>query len=162
MFRNEIGKMKKINQIGAGLLICTVIGFGIGQARETTDSFSSLNLSGFSGQNGVLALSGTNIPSFRSFSDEQLATLVNVLNVTPTLPASALPNRGLGTFWSLQNGWPLPSDIGGLDVWPMSDGSFLLNDINYNYNAAPTNPMGLGTMSDDGVPFPGGSGGGTN
>ncbi len=73
--------MKKIIQIGIRLLFFTIIFSGVGQAQ---DSFSSLNLSGLS-DNGVLELSGTNISSFQTFSDDELTALVDVLNATPTV-----------------------------------------------------------------------------
>jgi hypothetical protein len=100
-------------------------------------------------QTGVLALSGTNISSLNSFSDEQLTTLLNVLDATPTIPASALPRGGMGmTCWSLQNPKmpPLPGDTIGVNVWLMSDGSVLLDDESYDYTAASATSQAAGPM----------------
>ena len=150
--------MKKINQI-VGLLVITVMGFCVARSQ---DSFSSLNLSGLS-DNGVLELSGTNISSFKTFSDDELTALVGVLDATPTIPMSDLPTNRLGsviggTFWSLEQPGmpPLPFDAGGFDLWPMADGSFLLDDI----GAGSAGPMGMHAMDDGSPLFPGG--GGTN
>ena len=122
--------MRMLKRIGAGLIIFTFIGCGLGRAQETTDTLV---------QNGVLMLSGTNIPSIRSLSDDQLNAFVSVLNGTPTISMSDLPRSGIfGTYWSLaQPGLPpLPGDTIGVDVWPMADGSFLLNDLNVDYSSS--------------------------
>ena len=107
------------------------------------------------------------------FSDDELNALVNVLNGTPTVPASSLPTNRWGgsiggTFWLLQNPGmpPLPGDTIGVDVWPLVDGSFLLADVNYCYNPVfsfgmSAGPMMMGAMDSPGSPGAGG-GGGTN
>jgi hypothetical protein len=153
--------MKNLNRIGVALLIFSVIGCGLGNAQETVDSFSSINLSALAGENGVLALSGTNIASFSLWSDDQLTTLVNALDATPTISASDLPRRGMGlTCWSLQNPKmpPLPGDTIGVSVWQLSDGSFLLNDANYDYNAASTSDSMQMSAMDSGLSGPPGFG----
>jgi hypothetical protein len=151
--------MKKINQI-VGLLIITVMGFCVARSQ---DSFSRLDLSGLS-DNGVLELSGTNISSFKTFSDAELTALVDVLIATPTVSSPSLPNgcRMPGTFWSLQYPGmpPLPADTIGVGVWPMADGSFLLDDWGFDYSAISVSSMGMRAM---GYPAPPGFGdGGTN
>ncbi|MDR3562670.1 MAG: alpha/beta hydrolase, partial [Negativicutes bacterium] len=152
-------KITRLKWIGVATCLFTIIAFTVGQAQEPADSFSSISLSITSGQNGVLVLSGTNISSLRSFSDDQLTTLVNALDATPTIPASALPIWA--TCWSLQQPDfpPFPGDTIGVNVWPMSDGSFLLDDMAFDY----TSPMRVSRMTADGVPLPGGGDdGGTN
>jgi hypothetical protein len=57
---------------------------------------------------------------------------------------------------------PLPGDTIGVAAWPMADGSFLLNDINFDYNAVGASPMRMGMTSVDGPPFFGGGDDGTN
>src|ERR1700685_3382078 len=101
-----------VKWIAAGLLTLAAV---VGRAQEaatTVDSFSSLNLSSLS-DNGVLVLSGTNISSFQTFSDDELTALVDVLDATPTISTPTLSNGNTmgGTFWSLQNPGmpPLPS-----------------------------------------------------
>jgi hypothetical protein len=151
--------MKKLNQIGPILLMATIIGATSARAQ---DSFSSLNLSALT-DNGVLVLSGTNVSSFKSFSDDELTALVDVLDATPTVSTPTLSNGNMmpGTFWSLQNPGtpPLPSDTIGVDVWPMADGSFLLDDLDFNYSGISAGPLGMHAM-DDGSPLV--PGGGTN
>ena len=155
--------MKKLNRI-IGLFVIS-----IACVVKAQDSFTSINLSGLS-DNGVLALNGTNMMSLKSWSDDQLAALVGALETVPTVPMSSLPvnrwgNLIGGTFWSLQTpGIPFPSDTPGVDVWPMADGSFLLDDLSFDYDALSASPMlRMGTMSAEDAPdIPGGSGGGGN
>lgn len=120
--------MKKLNQIGTSLLIFAVIGCGTGQAQVA--SLASLQAS-------TIPLSGSNVTAIRKYSDDQLAALMDTLNSTPTVQADTLPYHGIGTFWSLQNpGAPAPADVIGVDVWVLSDGSYLLNDISFDYSGA--------------------------
>jgi len=144
------------------LCLVAVMAAEVVRAQESADTFSSINLSGLS-ENGVLVLSGTNISSFKTYSDSELSALANVLNATPAIPMSSLPRSGIGgTYWSLQQPSmpPLPGDTIGVAAWPMSDGSFLLNDLNYPYDSLSTaSPMTMSAM--DSPPLPG-SGGSTN
>ncbi len=146
--------MKPIKQIVLGMVIAAMVGGGTSGGQ---DAFSSINLSGLS-DNGVLSLSGTNIATFTSFSDDELSALVTVLYATPTIAASDLPtnrwgNALGGTYWSLQNPGlpPAPGDMIGVDVWPMADGSFLLDDLNYNaspaFGMAASPMLRMGSMS---------------
>ena len=113
-------------------------------------------------QAGVLALSSTNISLISSLSDEQLTALVNALDATPTIPASALPIGA--TCWSLQqpNFPPLPGDTIGVSAWPLGDGSFLLADGDYRYTAASATSLAAGPMQmsamESGVSMPPGFG----
>jgi len=118
--------MKKINQISVLLLIATIIGIGTVQGQQS--SYSQICT-------GLFALNGTNISSITVLSDDQLTTLVQALDATTTIPMNHLPR--CGTFWSLQQPGlpPLPSDTIGVNVWQLGDGSFLLNDVNYDYSA---------------------------
>ena len=150
--------MNKFNRLYIALSILAFIGCGVGQAQ---DSFTNINLSGLS-DNGVLQLSGTNIPSFGTFSEDELTALIDVLNATPTITATNLPRGGMGiACWSLQdpNMPPLPGDTIGVNAWPMEDGSLLLDDVNFNYNAG-----SLTASAMDSLPLPGGGSGdgGTN
>jgi hypothetical protein len=147
-----------------GVTIC------LAQSASSQDSFLNINLTTTSAQSDVLALSGTNIASLSSWSDDQLTTLVNALDATPTISASDLPNGGMGlTCWSLQNPKmpPLPGDLISVSAWQLSDGSFLLNDADYDYNTVSgstvtASPMTMSAM-DGGVPsLPGTGDGNTN
>ncbi len=116
---------------------------------------------------GVLTATGPDISLLPSLSDDQLATFADILKATPTVPAAGLP--GGGNFWSLQNpNWPpLPYDSSSSTAWQMSDGGFLLNDLNVDYQALATSfakgrksqvrPMGMDDLSP-----PGDGGGSTN
>src|SRR5664280_2081116 len=102
------------------------------------DSFSSINLTATPVQAAPISLNADDMSSLRLLSDEQLTTFVNALDATPTIPVASLPRGGrVGTFWSLQNPtWPpLPFDSSVAAAWPMSDGGYLLNDLNFNYDA---------------------------
>jgi hypothetical protein len=85
--------------------------------RAQTGVPDSLNGVAAPVENGMVALTGTNMASLFSWSNDQLTTLVNVLDTTPTIPTTALPGAGRGgTFWSLQrpNFPPLPGDTIGV------------------------------------------------
>jgi hypothetical protein len=82
---------------------------------------------------------GTNA-HVNSLSD--LEVMLETIESTTPVPASQLPASG--TFWSAQHAlgsatpWPpLPSNILGLDVWPLGDGVYLLDDTNVNYTDMP-------------------------
>jgi len=158
-------KLKQLGKFGVGLLTLALIGGNGVQAQESGDSLSSINLSSITA-NGVLTLNGTNVSTIGQLTDLQLNVLVNALNATPTISADSLPSGG--TFWSLQNpGFPpLPVDTSGSAVWPMADGSLLLNDVDYDYSAPPTltaSPMSMGMMTMSAESLPGLPGdGGTN
>ena len=160
--------MKKINQIGIALLISAIIGCGVVKGQESGESFTGINFSSFS-DNGVLALSGTNMISVKSWSDDQLTILVGALGEVSTIPITSLPTNRWGgpiggTYWSLQNPGmpPLPSDTLGVDVWPMADGSFLLDDLDLDYSGGSGSPMGMRAMDSPAGPGFGDGGGGTN
>jgi alpha-tubulin suppressor-like RCC1 family protein len=71
-----------------------------------------------------------------SLSDWEV--MLQAIEQTTIIPPSSLPQGGtVGTFWSAQNPiWPpLPSDVLGLDVWSLGDGSYVLNDTNVDYTA---------------------------
>lgn len=143
-------------------MLLAITGCGLGQA-QTLDSFSSINLSVVANSSGGLALSCTNISSISSWSDDQLTTLVNVLDATPIISASDLPRGGVGiACWSLQNpNWPpLPGNTIGVDAWLMSDGNLLLDDLNFDYDAVSASPMRMSMMSAGGISLPGGGDGG--
>jgi len=157
--------MKTRHRICAGLVIFTIIGQGVAQAQETANYPSIMNLVAAADPSTVLPLSGTNMTSLHNWSDDQLTVLVGALNEVPTIPASSLPRGGIGgTYWSMnQPGVPYPADTAGVDLWPMADGSFLMNDLNVDYTALSASPMGMGAMDsgfngppgfgDDGGPY---------
>lgn len=160
--------MKTTKWIAAGLMTVAAVVNGVGHAQGAGDSFSSFNFAALSDQTSVLPLSGTNFMTLRSWSDDQLTVLAGALGEVPTIPFVDLPTNRMGmtmpgTFWSLQEFAPFPSDTAGVDVWPMSDGSFLLDDFNIDYNALSASPMGMHAMDSGGFDLPGfGDDGGTN
>ncbi|HEY1661497.1 MAG TPA: hypothetical protein VGI03_03695 [Verrucomicrobiae bacterium] len=79
----------------------------------------------------------TNI-DWNSVSDLQVE--LQALEQVPPMPADEVTN-GI-EFWSVQHApgsaepWPpLPGNIVNLPVWDLSDGQYLLDDINFNYTA---------------------------
>jgi hypothetical protein len=73
-------------------------------------------------------------------STDDLNTMLQAVEATAPLPATAAPNAG--NFYSAQHSpsseepWPpLPADILGLPIWPLGGGWFLLDDENVNYAA---------------------------
>ncbi len=113
--------MKKLSAVGVGSLILFIIGCGLGRAQETADPFSRLGVSALS-DNGVLALSGTNIYSLRFLTDNELSVLAGALGEVPTIPVTALPRNGMiGAYWSLQQPSmpPLPGEAIGANAWPL-------------------------------------------
>jgi hypothetical protein len=66
-------------------------------------------------------------------------TMLEALQAAPPTPLASLPKNRSGhvAFWSLQNPYwpPLPGDINGLDVWPLGNGCYILDDRNVDYGA---------------------------
>jgi hypothetical protein len=107
-------------------------------------------------------------------SASDLEVMLHAIESVPPMPATSAPQ--VGTFWSAQhapgtaNAWPpLPGNMFGLPVWSLQNGdandnTFLLDDLNVNYNpvasAAMTQEGGMQPM-DNSPPAPGG-GGSTN
>ena len=159
--------MKKCNWIIGGLLLVSTILKGAGLAREaaaTSDSLSSINLTA-----ATIPVAATDLSTLQALPDEQLTAVVSALDATPTIPMAALPGGGMnGTFWSLQNPTmaPMPYDSSGSDVWRMSDGSFLVNDVNFDYSASSAISLAAGpqmrTMAMDVPGLPAFGDGGTN
>src|ERR1035438_6690237 len=83
-------------------------------------------------QGGEVSLTATNVAEVASLSDFE-AELV-ALEATPSMPASQLPEETHG-FYSVQSpDWPpLPGDVLGLNVWPLGNGLYALDDRNVNY-----------------------------
>ena len=145
----------KAHKIISGLaltwVLATTSGIGLVKAQTALEATTT--------QSSALAFDGTNVTAITLLNDTQLTSFINTLNATPTIPATSL--QGGGTFWSLQNPNfpPLPVDTSGSAVWPLADGSLLLNDVDYDYSAASTttltaSPMGMGmmTMSAESLP----------
>ena len=119
--------MKPIKNYFGGLFIlgiCTVW-FNSTHAQQT--SFSSVN------------------PGLESATDVQamMETLETVAPVPfDSLPRNRFNNVSSSGFWSVQHlpgsksPWPpLPGNFWGLDVWPLGDGVFILDDRNVDYVA---------------------------
>ena len=121
-------KFKKCvsSQISVGISSFVILLCGLAYAQDT---FSNINISGLS-DNGVLELSGTNISSFQTFSDDELNALVDVLDATPTVSTPLWPNGNMmgGTFWSLQksgDATDASQDTIGMDA--LADGRWQLS-----------------------------------
>ncbi|MGH7951890.1 MAG: Ig-like domain-containing protein [Limisphaerales bacterium] len=70
-----------------------------------------------------------------SASADDLAVMLQAIEQTPPLPASAAPP--VGNFYSVQHPeWPpLPGNLFGLPVWNLGDGTWLLDDGSFDYSA---------------------------
>ena len=157
--------MKSINGILTGLTLAamlTTAGTGSAQPAATLqDAFAGINLTA---SPGSISLNVEDVAAIKSLSDEQLGAFATALTATPTIPASALPRGGMGiACWSLQNPSmpPLPGNTIGVDVWVLSDGSLLLNDVNFDYDSlSAVSPvagpqMRMGAMGADDISPPG-------
>jgi hypothetical protein len=103
---------------------------------------------------------------FQGNSTNDIDTMLQAIEATTPLPADYATNGC--NFYSTQHApgsaeeWPpLPGDVLGLDVWPLGDGTFLLDDRGVDY-AATASGGGLRVMDDSGPPNPGGGEDGTN
>ncbi len=94
-------------------------------------------------------------------SASDLEVLLQAVEMTPTIPATAAPREG--TFWSAQHApgtrlpWPpLPANIRQSSLWNLGDDVFLLSDLKINYSVPPgaKQPAG-GMMAADGMSPPG-------
>jgi hypothetical protein len=68
----------------------------------------------------------------------EMSAALQTLEMTTPMPASALPDLSeTHGFYSVQNpDWPpLPADVLGLNVWPLGDGLFALDDRDVDYAA---------------------------
>ena len=67
---------------------------------------------------------------------EDFQVLLEALEATPPLPASAAP--AFGNFWNAQQPpplWPpVPMNFWNLPVWSLGDGSYIINDLDLNYS----------------------------
>ncbi len=81
--------------------------------------------------------------------------MLQAVEATTPVPAESAP-RG-GTFYSAQfpNWPPLPGNIHNVPVWNLSNGSYLLDDLDVNYSQQPLNSsMMAGGMSAMDAPSP--------
>ncbi|MGD0814627.1 MAG: hypothetical protein ABSA83_13555 [Verrucomicrobiota bacterium] len=93
-------------------------------------------------------------------------SLLAQAETNPPVPPEDLPR--IGTFYSAQNRPPLPYDwLPDLQVYPLGNGQFVVDDSSVNYSAAGTQgdvsrPGGeaAASMDDSGAPLPPGDGGG--
>jgi len=77
---------------------------------------------------------------FQSQSINDIDAILQAIEATTPLPAESATNGS--NFYSAQHSptseepWPpLPGDVLGLDVWPLGDGIFLLDDRDLDYSA---------------------------
>jgi hypothetical protein len=110
---------------------------------------------------GLAVLNAQENP-FQAGDTTDLAALLQTIEATTPLPASQAPDTANG-FYSVQNlNWPpLPGNVLGLEVWPLGDGTFLLDDRDVDY-AATAGGGGMRAMDVSGPPNPGGADDGTN
>ena len=119
--------MKSIRNIFCNLFILAVFVCLFSLAHTQQASNSNLNL-GLESTTEVQAMM------------EALTTVEPVLFAT--LPRNRFNQVGSSGFWSAQHlpgskvPWPpLPGNFYGLDVWPLGDGVFILDDRNVDYAA---------------------------
>ncbi len=160
--------MEKLKWIPAGLLILALV---FKASAATEDSFSTINVElAASVQAEPLTLNVTDVATFRSLSDAQLAALVKVLDATPTIAVDNLPSKGVGgTYYSLQHPeWPpLPGDTSFSPAWIIGstgaiDKTYLLSDLDFVYGAPAKSKTAMRTMASFGAPGFGEDDGGTN
>jgi len=165
--------MKTIKQTLNGLTLALLLAItetGFSQtSAPIQDSFAGITLTATPVQAEPILMNFEDVSVLRKLSDVQLAAFINVLDATPQLPCAALPRNGmLGNFFSLQHpDWPpLPMNSSQSSVWQM-DGFYLMNDVNFDYDAASAVALAagpwtrMGAMSADGIAPPD-AGGGTN
>src|SRR5665213_462704 len=165
--------MKSIKQTLIGLTLASLLaitGTGFSQASAPIqDSFAGITLTATPVHAEPMLMNFEDVSALRKLSDVQLTALVDALDATPQLPCAALPRNGmLGNFFSLQHpDWPpLPMNSSQSSVWQM-DGFYLMNDVNFDYDAASAVALAagpwtrMGAMSADGIAPPD-AGGGTN
>ena len=116
---------------------------------------------GWSTQDEANSITATNIQSILSFSDMELAKMMEVLAAQPTVALEDQPREGrVGTFFSLQHPeWPpLPGNLPSLPAWDLGDDNFLIDDLDWDY-AGPKSLDGGGGMALLSGPEPPGGGG---
>jgi hypothetical protein len=96
-------------------------------------------------------------------SATDLQAMMEALASVPPVPLAKLPkekSKSVG-YWSMQNlQWPpLPGDIFGLDVWPLGEGVYVLDDRKFDY-AALTKKENSGSLMAKSAMSPMGFGGG--
>ena len=146
--------MKTTRAVGMGVGLALALVFILrGQTTKTAIS------------TGTVSLSATSIRTLGTFSDAQLAALLNVLAATPTLAAADLPDGGMTGFYSLAHpDWPpLPGDILQVPVWNLGSGAYLLDDVDSPEPSAASGMMATAAASPaDLVDSGSSSGGGFN
>jgi len=164
--------MKSIKQTLIGLTLASLLaitGTGFSQASAPIqDSFAGITLTATPVHAEPMLMNFEDVSALRKLSDVQLAAFINVLDATPQLPCAALPRNGmLGNYFSLQHPeWPpLPMNSSQSSVWQM-DGFYLMNDVNFDYDAASAVSLAAGPrmrmgamLDDDGGLNPPGAGG---
>ena len=97
------------------------------------------------------------IQSLRSASADDMAVMLQAVEATTPTPAESVPPSG--TFWSAQNpnSPPMPCNINNLDAWNLGDGVYLLDDLDFDYQAQAQSNLMMQEMAD-GVPSPGDGG----
>jgi hypothetical protein len=99
---------------------------------------------------------GKSIQSLHSMSTDDLTAMLQAVEETTPLSAETMPNAN-GYYSSQNPDWPpLPGNPNGLSLWPLGDGTCLLDDRQYDYSV----PSGIHaqTMSAMDLPSPGDGG----
>ncbi len=114
----------KIRNIFIGLLISAgfIFTFSLLHAQQSATPV----------QGGAFSLATAANQDVSGLSDFEVE--LKALELLPTMPASQLPRETHG-FYSVQHpDWPpMPGDVLGLNIWPMGDGLFAVDDRDVNY-----------------------------
>jgi hypothetical protein len=98
-------------------------------------------------QSSTVSLTATDIAQLPTLSDGQMTALLDMLGSTPTVAAADLPTASAGFFSLAHPEWPpLPADTSGSAAWNLSGGAYLLNDLDFNYDAPQKQSLAKGGM----------------
>jgi hypothetical protein len=89
------------------------------------------------------------IQSLRSASAGDLEVMLQAIEEMTPLPAESIPPSG--TFWSAQHlKWPpIPININHLDAWNFGNGVYLLDDLDFDYQAKAQSTLMMRAMAGD-------------
>ncbi len=130
--------IRRILAIGVGL----ILSFNPLYAQPAVFSHINVGLAG-AVQTEPLSLKITDVKTFHSLTDAQLAALLKILAATPTIAVEKLPRSA--TYVSLQNpDWP-PLPTAKTPAWSFGE-FFLLSDLNFSYEDAAKKSASGGQM----------------
>jgi hypothetical protein len=130
--------MKKLWLVSSGIAFVLAMTF-ILHAQETETATPI--------QSSTVSLTATDIAQLPTMSDVQMTALLDMLGSTPTVAAADLPMASAGFFSLAHPEWPpLPADTSGSAAWNLSGGAYLLNDLDFNYDAPQKQTLAKGGL----------------